>query len=141
MNKTMIIVHCSDTYADRDIGAKEIRKWYVEERGWSDIGYHFVINRHGAIEYGRPISDYGAHAKGWNGISVGVCLVGGKGNNDEAEANFTLKQYTALLVLIDMIKKIEPIATIVGHRDLPGVTKECPCFDVQQLIGEQYGNG
>ena len=73
-----IIIHCSDTTASQDIKASDIRQWHIE-RGWSDIGYHFVIRRDGLIDLGRDISTKGAHAKGHNHDSIVVCLVGGQG--------------------------------------------------------------
>ena len=50
-----LIVHCSATYGSQDIGAVEIRRVHVDENGWRDIGYHYVIRRNGDIEEGRPV--------------------------------------------------------------------------------------
>ena len=71
-----------------DIGVKEIRKWHVDENKWSDIGYHDVIRRNGAIETGRPLEKPGAHAKGHNQNAIGICLVGGKADDGGPEFNF-----------------------------------------------------
>ena len=60
-----IIVHCSATPEGRDVSVSEIRKWH-KARGWSDIGYHFVITLDGTMNVGRPIEKIGAHAKGYN---------------------------------------------------------------------------
>jgi hypothetical protein len=132
-----IVVHCSATKPSQDIGASEIRKWHVEDNGWSDIGYHQVIRRSGAIELGRPLHVSGAHAKGVNSRSVGVCLVGGINANGDPENNFTQKQFDALALTLEYWKLIYPKAEILGHCDLPGVTKACPCFDVR----EWWNNG
>ena len=72
-----IVVHCSATTPTMDIGVGTIRGWHVLERGWSDVGYHFVITRDGEVQTGRPIERSGAHAKGFNKHSVGICYVGG----------------------------------------------------------------
>lgn len=126
-----IVVHCADTYADMDIGAKEIRKWHIEERGWSDIGYAHVIRRNGKIENGRSVYDVGAHVAGYNSISVGICMVGGKSRaTGKGEQNFTPEQYTALKNLLETYKDLFPNAEVVGHRDL-NAGKECPSFDVK----------
>ena len=73
-----VILHVSAT---RDVGnyvdAELIRQWHLD-RGWSDIGYHYVIKRDGTIENGRPTTKYGAHTLGQNRDSIGICLVGTK---------------------------------------------------------------
>ena len=80
-----IIIHCTATnsnwYADRsaDDVVTEIRRWHVEERNWSDIGYHAIIHRDGSVGYGRPVERSGAHCRGRNKSSIGVSLVGGRG--------------------------------------------------------------
>ena len=133
-----IVVHCADTPPRMDIGANEIRRWHVVDNGWSDIGYHYVIRRNGDIEDGRPVDIVGAHARGHNQNSIGICLVGGKAEDDRygiAEANFTHRQYFALDTLINDLLVQHPIHSVVGHRDLdPG--KECPCFNVKEFVGE-----
>lgn len=133
--KTMIVVHCSDTYTSMDIGAEEIRGWH-KALGWDDIGYHIVIRRDGSYEEGRELTAIGAHARGYNHMSIGICLIGGKGTLGKPEANFTLEQYTALKSIVVWLKATHPIATVVGHRDLPNVTKTCPNFNVSKLLGD-----
>jgi N-acetyl-anhydromuramyl-L-alanine amidase AmpD len=130
-----IVVHCAATKPSQDIGAAEIRKWHVEDRGWDDIGYHQVIRRSGAIELGRPLHVAGAHAKGFNARSVGVCLVGGIDKDGNPANNFTYKQMDSLTITLDYWGRIYPSAEILGHRDLPGVDKACPCFDVREWLG------
>lgn len=132
-----IIVHCSATPPSMDIGVDEIRGWHVDERGWSDVGYHFIIRRNGDLEHGRPIARAGAHAKGFNEKSIGICLIGGTDSDDKtkAEANFTLEQYLALFEHANFLMNGYGIKDIKGHRDLPGVIKACPCFDVKSLFG------
>lgn len=77
MRTTMIIVHCTATPEGRDIGMKEIRQWHVCGQGWADVGYHYLVRLDGTIESGREEHLAGAHCKGKNNCSVGVCYVGG----------------------------------------------------------------
>lgn len=127
-----IIVHCSATPPDMDIGVEEIRKWHVEERGWKDIGYHDVIRRNGRRELGRPLFDTGAHTKGYNDISVGVCLVGGVDSDGHPENNFTEQQMEMLKKVIKDYKKVFPGVMVAGHRDFSD--KDCPSFDVKEWL-------
>ncbi len=139
-----IVVHCSATPPSSDIGADEIDTWH-KNRGWKKIGYHAVIRRSGEIEFGRSFDEVGAHVKGWNTRSVGVCLVGGVTEDDgEAEDNFTQAQYESLMCVVAMLERAYPDAEVLGHRDLSpdldgdGVVeesewiKDCPCFDVRE---------
>jgi len=130
-----LVVHCSATKPNQDIGATEIDRWH-RERGFLRIGYHFVIRRNGAIETGRNVDQPGAHAEGFNNCSVGICLVGGSDANDptKAEDNFTPEQYETLKSLLLDLKRKYPSAEILGHRDLPKVKKACPAFDVREWV-------
>ena len=132
-----IVVHCTATnpswYADKDAEdvVNEIRRWHTQERGWSDIGYHFIIHRNGQIKTGRPITRTGAHTKGRNKGSIGIALVGGRGGaaDDAFLDNFTADQERELRALIDSLKEEFPtISTVSGHNDY--ASKACPCFDV-----------
>jgi N-acetyl-anhydromuramyl-L-alanine amidase AmpD len=111
-----------------DIGAKEIDDWH-KERGWDGIGYHYIIRRNGKIEAGRSELLTGAHAKGYNRLSIGICLVGG-----DSEADFTMAQYLSLYSLKGRLSKKYNNPEVLGHRDLPGVDKDCPCFDVKAFF-------
>ena len=136
-----IIVHCADTppswggnmtpEQQRD----EIRRWHVEERGWSDIGYHYVITRNGVVVQGRPLDKIGAHVKGHNKGTIGICLVGGKGGtaHDKFRENFTKEQDFALRKLIDELKdRFVSINKVSGHNKY--AAKACPCFNVQEWL-------
>lgn len=128
-NIDTIIVHCSATPAGRDVTAADIKRWHTEGNGWSDIGYHYVIRRDGSLETGRPIDRAGAHARGHNDNSVGICLVGGTGSHSEPEFNFTYRQMHTLLVVLTDLKSQHPITRVAGHRDFDD-GKACPCFNV-----------
>lgn len=125
-----IVVHAADTPPHMDIGRAEIDRWH-KAQGWSMIGYHFVIRRDGTIEVGRNLTDVGAHAKGYNDRSVGICMVGGKSaTTGKAENNFTQQQFAALEKLLGELWAKFPKAVLKGHCDLDS-GKACPCFDVK----------
>ena len=128
----MVVVHCSATRADMDIGVAEIDKWH-KDRGFYMIGYHDVIRRDGSVEQGRDIDEVGAHVKGHNSESVGVCMVGGYDKKNRPENNFTEAQFKSLRRLLRFYKVKYPKAIIVGHCELDD-GKPCPCFDVQSWL-------
>jgi N-acetylmuramoyl-L-alanine amidase len=129
-----IIIHCSATPPSMDIGADVIRKWHVEGNKWSDIGYHDIIKRDGSVEAGRDISIAGAHCKGQNAHSIGICLIGGVDDNGNPENNFTKKQFKSLRRLVRMYKAQYSV-TIHGHREFSN--KACPSFDVQEWLKKE----
>lgn len=142
LNVHYLIVHCSATRPGLDIGVEEITRWHVDERGFTDIGYHYVLRRSGAIENGRSLSLQGAHAYGYNSSSVGICLIGGVDYDDLPTQNFTESQYSSLRIVLKALRLIFPNAHICGHRDLKTkhpTLKTCPCFDVRNwLILSQF---
>ena len=127
-----LVTHCSATPASMDIGAAEIDRWH-KQKGWAGCGYHFVIRRDGTIENGRAINVPGAHAEGYNTCSLGICLVGGLSpDGKEPENNFTAIQMVMLRSKLNELKAGDyREAEVLGHRDLPGVKKACPSFDVR----------
>mgnify|MGYP001137584974 CR=1 FL=1 len=130
-----LIIHCSATKPSQDIGAAEIRKWHLD-RGFADIGYHYVIRRDGKVERGRKEERAGAHCEGWNARSLGVCLVGGVNDKGQPEDNFTPEQWSALDGLVrDILKRHPTIKRVIGHRDT-GARKACPSFDVRTKFTE-----
>ncbi len=138
-----IVLHCSATRAKQNVGAAEIRQWHLKN-GWRDIGYHYVVQRDGTVEAGRPENDVGSHVKGHNSTTLGICLVGGLNNvTARPEDNFTTEQKLSAVKLIKELVKRYPKATVLGHRDLSpdkngnGTIerdewlKDCPCFDAR----------
>jgi len=112
-----------------DIGKKELNKWY-RQRGYSGIGFHFVIRRDGTIETGCNPQAVGAHAVGHNFTSIGICLIGGVNKSDVPENNFTPEQWDSLVKLLKGLKTKYPEAKIIGHNEV--AKKSCPSFDVQK---------
>lgn len=132
-NPDTIVVHCSATPPDRDVDAAEINRWH-RAKGWRMIGYHYVIKRDGTIETGRPITEAGAHVRGHNSYTIGICLVGGVDSNDIPEENFTADQQHSLYRLVATLVDDFKITMCIGHRDIPGVNKACPSFDVMDWL-------
>jgi N-acetyl-anhydromuramyl-L-alanine amidase AmpD len=129
-----IIIHCSATKPSQNVPIETIKKWHVEERGWSDIGYHYYITRDGVLHQGRPIERPGAHAKGHNKTSIGICYEGGLDEDGNPEDNRTKEQIYTIVSLIKGLKSDYEAEKIIGHRDLPRVSKACPSFDVATFI-------
>lgn len=129
-----IIIHCTATDADWRKGSKtsakvsEVRKWHVQGNGWSDIGYHYLIDRDGTLAKGRPIERTGAHTKGRNSGTIGIALFGGRTSdaNDKFADNFTEDQDEALRALIsDLFGKYGTVP-VSGHNQY--AAKACPGF-------------
>lgn len=123
-----IVLHCSATPSTADIGTTEIRQWH-RTKGWSDIGYHFVIRRDGEVEAGRSLEEIGSHVRNHNARSLGVCLVGGVDARRRPKNNFTVAQWGALKDLLADLQLRFSSSRVIGHRDFPGVSKACPSFD------------
>lgn len=147
-----IIIHCSDSPEGRNDKAEDIRKWH-KQRGFSDIGYHYVIDLDGTVEQGRPIEQAGAHCTGHNRNSIGICYIGGaywrdgvnakgkpiKGKDGKAvlmpKDTRTTLQRMAMKELVAQLREQFPHATVHGHREF--ANKACPCFDVEAEFGKR----
>lgn len=122
-NIEYLIIHCSDTPDKEKLSALDIHKMHIGF-GWDGIGYHKIIRKDGKVEDGRPEYWTGAHVKGFNDRSLGVCLIGRK--------KFTKRQFTSLKKVLVLWKKKYPRAVILGHKECVKTHKTCPNFDVQQ---------
>ena len=137
---TEIILHCADTRPEWMAGhplaekVAEIRRWHVQQRGWRDIGYHWVIDRDGKLAPGRLETEIGAHVEGHNRGTIGICLLGGYGAkaDDPFEKNFTSAQKAAALKLIGKINGRTAIWKVSGHNDY--AAKACPGFRMGAVI-------
>ena len=124
-----IILHCTATPEGRDVSVNEIKQWHLD-RGWSDIGYHYVIDINGNLKEGRPLTRRGAHVRGHNKGSIGIAYVGGVDENLKPKDTRTENQEGRLKALIlDLMDKY-PEATLHGHNEF--ANKACPSFDVQK---------
>ena len=129
---TEIIIHCTATPEGKDYTIDDVRHWH-KDRGFSDVGYHYVIGRHGEVWEGRDVDIQGAHCAvgGHNRNSIGVCYVGGISSlNGKAKDTRTLAQKAAMLNLLNELLETYPNAKIYGHHDFDK-GKDCPCFDAK----------
>ena len=124
----LIVVHCSATPEGKYFSTETIRDWHVKGNGWSDIGYHYVIELDGKVKNGRPLERAGAHVRGYNKNSIGICYVGGMtADMKQPKDTRNDKQKESLLDLLLELKVKFPNAVIRGHRDFS--PKACPSFD------------
>ena len=128
-----IIVHCTATPEGRNVSVEDITRWHID-RGFTTIGYHYVVLLDGTIERGRPEEQVGAHCKGHNSRSIGIAYVGGCDKAMRPKDTRTTPQCASLAHLLKKLKAKYPQATIYGHNEL--ANKACPSFDVQKWINE-----
>ena len=121
-----IIVHCSATVEGKNYTVEQIRQWHLQ-RGFNDIGYHYVIYLDGTLHDGRDVDKTGAHCTGHNAHSIGICYIGGLDSNQNPKDTRTVEQKRTMIKLIRDLKTMYPKAVVHGHRDF--ATKACPCFD------------
>lgn len=148
-NIDSLVIHCSATRAGQDVRAADIDKWH-KERGFSRIGYNYVIDLDGTIETGRPLTMAGAHCntaglsgRAYNRHSIGICYVGGLDKDGNPADTRTDAQKLALHKLVQELILKYPIMEVIGHRDASPdkngdgkITrnewiKQCPCFSVR----------
>ena len=125
-----VAIHCAATKPSMDVPVERIKKWHLK-KGWSDIGYHFYITRDGVIHKGRAEEVVGAHVRGLNSKSIGICYEGGIDEAGRPEDNRTDDQKKSLVYLISIMKRKYKGCIVQGHRDFPGVSKACPSFDAK----------
>ena len=132
-----IILHCSATREGKDFSADTIRGWHVNGRGWSDIGYHWVIRLDGSIEVGRPLEKSGAHTKGHNKDSVGVCYIGGCDADGKPKDTMNPEQEKAWRMIVLSLRTLYgDHITIHGHNEF--ANKACPSFTVKEKFADMY---
>lgn len=137
-----IAVHCVATrpewLATAGLAAQraEIRRWHVEDNGWRDIGYHWLIGRAGDVLAGRAETQIGAGIEGHNSGVIHVCLIGGFGasETDPFSRHFTGSQDTSLRQLLLGISMRTQITRISGHNEW--AAKACPGFNVPHWLKE-----
>ena len=130
-----IIIHCSATPEGRDIDAATIKDWHVNGNGWSDIGYHYVIKLNGEIESGRPLDIAGAHVKGHNSDSIGICYIGGADEDMKPKDTMLQCQEEAMRELIYSLRMVwDKELTLHGHNEYD--SKACPSFKVSEKFSD-----
>ena len=128
----LIVGHCSATRCDRPFPVTALIRCHADRFGFT--GYHYYITRDGTTYQTRHEQLVGAHAKGYNQHSLGICYEGGLDKQGKPADTRTKAQKQSLLKLLKRLKQEHPQAQILGHRDLPDVKKACPCFDA----GSEY---
>ncbi len=129
-----IVLHSTYTPEGREHDVEDIRAWH-KAKGWSDIGYHYLIKIDGTIEAGRPLDKIGAHAKGHNQGSIGIVYVGGMDADHRVPKDTrTSNQMQSMQRLVSALNVVFDGVKVIGHNEVS--TKACPCFDV----GEQFPN-
>lgn len=124
---TDLIVHCSATPEGKSFTVADIDRWH-RQRGFAQIGYHYVIYLDGSVHTGRPIATIGAHCAGHNANSIGVCYIGGlSADGKRPKDTRTDAQKQSLIALLRQLRAQFPNAVIHGHRDF--AAKACPSFD------------
>jgi N-acetylmuramoyl-L-alanine amidase len=124
-----IVVHCTATPEGRPVSVEEIDSWH-KQRGWTQIGYHYVVQLDGTINQGRPLNISGAHVKGHNKGSIGITYVGGCDADMNPKDTRTDAQIDSLEYLIGFLCASYPGSEVYGHRDFS--TKACPSYDAKE---------
>lgn len=139
----MIVVHCSATRADCALTTEDLETIH-RRRGFRGIGYHYYIHRDGTVVNTRALELVGAHAKGHNAHSIGICYEGGLDARGNPKDTRTPEQRSALHLLVHQLLQQFRNARVCGHRDLsPDLdgdgkvepwewVKQCPCFEVSK---------
>lgn len=137
----LIVIHCSATRADRCFTEHDVTAAH-RCRGFKECGYHYYIRKNGDIKTMRPIERIGAHVRGFNAASIGICYEGGLDEHGRPADTRTEWQRHSLRVLVRVLMIDYPGCRLCGHRDLsPDLNrngeiepeewiKACPCFDV-----------
>ena len=125
----LIVIHCSATRSDRRFSVEDLIACHDARFGFT--GYHYYITKDGTTYQTRHEQLVGAHARGYNQRSIGICYEGGLTPEGEYDDTRTARQKVALKRLLKELRKRYPQAHILGHRDLPHVSKACPCFDAE----------
>ena len=125
-----VIVHCTATPEGRHTTVEDVKRWHLD-RGWSDIGYHFLVYLDGTVHEGRSLDVQGAHCRSQNKNSIGIAYVGGIDKvNFKPKDTRTDEQKEALVDMLEFFKIAHPEAVIYGHRDF--ANKACPSFDAKK---------
>jgi N-acetylmuramoyl-L-alanine amidase len=145
---TEVVTHWTATYTNQDIGAEHVHSWH-QDRGFSGIGYHYIIRRDGRLQRGRPINKAGAHAldNGHNKYSIGISFAAGY-NCPSGTANpdrfisvesINSVQFKTYDMFMSAFYDIWPGGQVYGHVDTDNKGKVDPGFDVQDYCFTKFG--
>ena len=142
----LIVVHCSATREDKSFTEHDLDVCH-RRRGFNGVGYHFYIRKNGDIKSTRPLERIGAHSRGFNRESIGICYEGGLDGHGCPADTRTPEQRAALRLLVHQLLETFPGSRVCGHRDLSPDRngngeiepeewiKACPCFEVKAEFG------
>lgn len=142
----LIVLHCSATRADRTLTPDDLDTLH-RRRGFNGTGYHYYVRKDGTVHLTRPLERIGAHARGFNACSIGICYEGGLDCKGCPADTRTAEQRDVLGLLVRQLQEQFPHCRVCGHRDLsPDVNrngeiepeewiKACPCFDAEKEMG------
>lgn len=120
-----IILHCSATDNDLFDNIETIRNWHLR-RNFNDIGYHFFIDKIGKTFTGRTIDKIGAHCKGHNKNSIGICLSG--------LHEFSPMQFVSLKILLfELMRDFNINVKEIFHHNEFNHDKTCPNFNLDEI--------
>ena len=129
---SLIIIHCSATRSNQRFPIDLLKKSHNARFHGKGIGYHYYIERDGQLYQTRDENEVGIHARHYNAHSIGICYEGGLDENGKETDTRTPEQKAALIALLRSLKTDYPDAEIMGHCELEGVHKACPCFSCQE---------
>ena len=139
----LIVVHCSATQGNRMLSPEALDLMH-RRRGFNGTGYHYYIRKDGTVHLTRPVERIGAHVKGFNANSIGICYEGGLDSRGRPADTRTTEQPAYLRLQVNQLKQCFPACRVCGHRDLsPDLNgdgeiepeewiKACPCFEVKR---------
>ena len=128
-----IVVHCSATREGCTLTSEALEAEH-RRRGFRTTGYHYYIRRDGTVLGTRSLELPGAHCRGHNKYSIGICYEGGLDIRGTPADTRTPAQRASLVALLRELKRIFPKILVVGHHDLNPM-KECPCFNAVAEYG------
>ena len=126
-----IVVHCTATSQSTKI--ESIERYWREQLGWVNPGYHFIIEKDGNVVQLQDVEKPTNGVRGYNANSIHLSYIGGVDKNGLPKDNRTEEQKDQMYLLVHALKTAYPNAEIKGHREFPNVAKACPSFDVQEL--------
>lgn len=129
-----IVLHCTATDPAAKVNA--IQRYWKDNLGWENPGYHFIIEKSGTITQLHPIDKPSNGVRGHNSNAIHISYIGGIDKNGKALDTRSRAQYNSMAGLVKAFHAIYPNAKIVGHRDFPNVKKSCPSFEVQTFLKE-----
>ncbi len=128
-----IVLHCTATPINTTIDS--IKRYWKENLGWINPGYHYIIKRDGSIVQLQTEDKIANGVKGFNENSIHVSYIGGIDKNGIPQDNRTREQEVSMFNKVVELSSKYPAAIIKGHRDFPFVKKACPSFDVKTWLG------